>query len=186
MHLIRGPCPSGNGVKNPLSVSERFNCETFEVFCTLNHQAAVVATGMQQRIRRGATVGSRRTSHRLHSRKLLDLHTGTSNTLSMSCNWRESMVRSLDHGDSPLRHDKDNELNDLCNRETITASSNWGISWSDNSLDREKQPLRNDRMNCTTCATSITMSSNWGNTLVQKRSGPWKTASAPRQKRPVH
>ena len=44
---------------------------------------------VEARIRRAATVGSRQTSHNLHPRDLLDLQTGTSNTLSMNCNWEK-------------------------------------------------------------------------------------------------
>ena len=47
---------------------------------------------VQARIRRAEAVGTRRFSHRLHPRNLLDLHTGTSNTLSMNCNWEITIV----------------------------------------------------------------------------------------------
>ena len=47
---------------------------------------------VQAGIRRAATVGSRRTCHNLHPRNLLDLHIGTSKTLSMNCNWGIFMV----------------------------------------------------------------------------------------------
>ena len=64
----------------------------FAVFCTLNHQASVVArnkhattTSMQRFSQRAATVGSR-PSYRPDPRILLDLHTWTSNTISMDCN----------------------------------------------------------------------------------------------------
>ena len=39
-----------------------------------------------------ATVGSRPSSHRPHPSKLLDLNTGTWNTMSMDCNWGISVV----------------------------------------------------------------------------------------------
>ena len=75
------------------------NCGTFAVFCTLNHPASVVAhnghattTSMQRFSQRNATVGSRPSSHRPHPRNLLDLHTRTSNTISMDCNWGISVV----------------------------------------------------------------------------------------------
>ena len=38
------------------------------------------------------TVGFRLSSHRLHPRIPLDLHTGTSTTLSMDCSWGSTMV----------------------------------------------------------------------------------------------
>ena len=75
------------------------NCGTFAVVCTLNHPASVVAhnghattTSMQRFSQRDATVGSRPSSHRPLLRKLLDLHTWTSNTISMDCNWGISVV----------------------------------------------------------------------------------------------
>ena len=35
--------PVYRALKNPLTVSEQCNCETFAVFCTLNHPASVIA-----------------------------------------------------------------------------------------------------------------------------------------------
>ena len=86
-----------------------------------------------------ATVGARRTSHKQHPRNLLDLHTGTSKSLSMNSGWGISMVRR-------------------------TA---WTMG---------------NRL-CATTQTTITVSSNWGISLARQRSGPWETASAPRQRR---
>ena len=90
------------------------------------------------------------------------LHTGTSNTLSMNCNCGNSMVRrtACTMGTHLCATTKKTKCTTCATGKSITVSSNWGISWSNKSLDRETQPLRNDRMNCTTCATgtSTTMS----------------------------
>ena len=69
---------------------ESYNCGTVAVFFTLNHQASVDAHNghapTSSVLKRVATVGSWLSSSRLHPRNLLELHNGTSNTLSMDCN----------------------------------------------------------------------------------------------------
>ena len=119
------PCPCGHDLPGsvpvhtalkipPLTVSEHCNCETFAVICTLNLPASVVAhnghattTSMQRFSQRAATVETRTSSPRLHPKNLLDLHTGTSNKLSMNCNWESLRSANPDHGKQPLRHDRD-------------------------------------------------------------------------------
>ena len=75
------------------------------------------------------------------------LHTGTSITLSMNCNCGNSMVRRTEWtmGTHLCATTKKKNCTTCAIGKSITVSSNWGISWSKNILDRETQPLRHDR-----------------------------------------
>ena len=86
-------------------------------------------------------------------KKLLDLRTGTSKTLSMSCNWGISMVRRTAWT--------------VGNRLCATTKMTRRFS--------QRAATVGARMSSPQCTTgkSATMSSNWGISFVRQQSEPW-------------
>ena len=111
---------------------------------------------VQARIRRAATVGSELSSRRLHPKICWTCTTDTSNTLSMNCPGESLWSnKSLDREKQQLRHDKDDDLHDLCNRDTVHHVKQFGnLCGPTKSLHHEKPPLRlNDLYDLQTGAT---------------------------------
>ena len=86
--------------------SEHCNCGIFAFLCTLSHPASVVAHNghatTATMLQRAATVGSQRSSHRLHPRWTCTAW--TSCTWSMDWNWRISVVCSTGHNDGHVNY----------------------------------------------------------------------------------
>ena len=104
------------------------NCGTFTVFCILNYPASVVAH--QRTCQQPTSI--------FNELQLWDLDclltactrgicwtctTGTSNTLSMDCNWESQWSAELDQGKRPLHHDVDVDDLDMYNNGHVNNQS---------------------------------------------------------------